>query len=141
MVPLPDEFLRALEGREELLVTSREGANRGTVRVWFVTAPPGVVYLFTFAFSIKAKRWRLDPWVRLTVPGTRTAAEGVVRVVPTAEVDPIAAAVVDRWGMFGATTIEGLRRLISDGSHLLLRVEGARPHGPTPGPLATGVLG
>ena len=50
MQPLPDEFLQALAGHEEVLVTSREGTTRGTVPVWFLILPPGVVYLFGFGF-------------------------------------------------------------------------------------------
>src|SRR3984893_5275834 len=81
VTPLPDEFLKALTDHEEVLVTSRDGATRGTVPVWFVVAPPGVVYLFGFGFSEKARRWLTDPWVRLTVPGESTSVEGVVRFV------------------------------------------------------------
>jgi hypothetical protein len=82
-----------------------------------------VVYLFTSAYSVKAVRWRLDPWVRLTVPGTTVAAEGRVHVVPESEVDAVAAQIVERWGMWGATTPEGLKRLIRDREYVLLRVE------------------
>src|SRR2546423_286257 len=69
VTPLPAEFLETLAAHDEVLVTSREGSTRGTVPTWFVIVPPGVVYLFGFSFSTKARRWRLDPWVRLTVPG------------------------------------------------------------------------
>ncbi len=125
MIPLPQEFLRALEGHEEVLVSSREGAQRGTVPVWFVIAPPGVLYLFGLAYSLKAQRWRNDPWIRLMVPGTRTAAEGRAQFVEGAAIDAVAPLVVERWLMEGATTAEGLRRAIRDGSHVLVRVEGS----------------
>lgn len=88
-------------------------------------APPGVVYLFTQAFSVKAVRWRRDPWVRLTVPGAGDAVEGVVHVVPEPEVDALAPLIVERWGMWGATTPEGLQRLIRDRGYVLVRVEAA----------------
>lgn len=90
-------------------------------------APPGVVYLFTQAYSVKAGRWRQDPWVRLTVPASGDAVEGTVQVVPEAEVDAVAPLIVDRWGMWGATTAEGLKRLIRDREYLLFRVEGSSP--------------
>jgi hypothetical protein len=124
---LPAEFLRALEGCDEVLVTSREGAARGTVPMWFVVAPPGVVYLFTFAFSEKARRWRTDPWVRLSVPGqSANAVEGVVRFVEPDELDEATAAlIVERWSMQGAPTVEGLRRTLRDRVHALVRVEAA----------------
>src|SRR4051794_22098862 len=125
MTPLPAEFLEALGGQDEVLVTSREGEVRGTVPVWFVIGPQGVVYLFGFAFSEKARRWRSDPWVRLTVPGTRISAEGVVHEVSTDEIDEIAPSVIERWSMQGAPTIEGLRRTLRDRVHVLIRVEGA----------------
>jgi len=40
------------------------------------------------------------------------------------DVDPIAPLIVDRWGMWGATTPEGLKRLIRDREYVLFRVEG-----------------
>ena len=121
--PLPAEFLAALDGHDEVLATSREGSTRGTVPVWFVIAPPGVVYLFGFAFSEKARRWRTDPWVRLTVPGTRTSAEGVVHFVGPDELDDIGEQVVSRWSMQGAPTLEGLKRTLRDKVHVLVRIE------------------
>jgi hypothetical protein len=123
--PLPVPFLEALTGHDEVLVTSRDGTTRGTVPVWFVVGPPGVVYLFSFGFSEKARRWRSDPWVRLTVPGEpRTSVEGVAHFVDAADVDPIAALVVDRWSMQGAPTLDGLRRTLRDRLHVLVRIEG-----------------
>jgi hypothetical protein len=124
MTPLPAEFLTALAGHEEVLVTSREGATRGTVPVWFVIAPPGVVYLFSFGFSEKARRWRSDPWVRLSVPGESTSVEGIARFVGPDEVDAIAPLIIERWAMQGAPTIDGLRRTLRDRMHVLVRVEG-----------------
>jgi hypothetical protein len=124
MAPLPAEFLTVLAGHEEVLVTSREGDLRGTVPVWFVIAPPGVVYLFSFGFSEKARRWQTDPWVRLTVPGAQTSVEGVAHFVGPGEVGAIAPLIVERWAMQGAPTIDGLRRTLRDGMHVLIRVEG-----------------
>jgi hypothetical protein len=124
VTPLPARFISALEGHDEVLVTSRHGEARGTVPVWFVVAPPGVVYLFSFAFSETARRWRSDPWVRLTVPGTHVSAEGVARFVDADDVDSIAPLIVDRWAMQGAPTPEGLRRTLRDRVHVLVRVEG-----------------
>jgi hypothetical protein len=130
MTPLPADFLEALAAHEEVLVTSREGATRGTVPTWFVIAPPGVVYLFSFAFSEKARRWRDDPWVRLSVPGEpNRSVEGVVHFVEPSDVDAVGPLVVDRWAMQGAPTIEGLRRTLRDRVHVLVRVEGQ----PAPG--------
>jgi hypothetical protein len=125
VTPLPGEFLEALAGEEEVLVTSREGAARGTVPTWFVIAPPGVVYLFGFGFSVKARRWRKDPWVRLTVPGNPgVSAEGVAHFVEADEIDQVAPLIVERWDMQGAPTVEGLRRTLRDRVHVLVRVEG-----------------
>jgi hypothetical protein len=125
LTPLPDRFLQALREHDEVLVTSRDGDTRGTVPVWFIIAPPGVVYLFGFAFSIKARRWQRDPWVRLSVPGTTVSAEGVAHVVGHEELDGIGEQIVERWAMQGAPTIEGLRRTLRDRVHVLVRVEGA----------------
>jgi len=124
---LPSEFLEVLAGYDEVLVTSREGETRGTVPTWFVIAEPGVVYLFSFAFSEKVRRWRSDPWVRLRVPGqSGVAAEGVAHFVDPETLDPeVARLVVERWSMQGAPTVEGLRRTLRDRVHALVRVEGA----------------
>ena len=111
---------------EELdwLVTSRDRSIRGTVPVWFIIVPPGVVYLFGFAFSEKARRWRSDPWVRLTVPRSGESVEGRVRFIEPTELDgAVEDMIVERWGMWGATTAEGLRRMLRDRSHVLVRVE------------------
>jgi len=128
MPPLPSSFLDALRDHDEVLVTSRdpESGRRGTVPMWFAIAPPGVVYLLTFTYSRKAERWRRDPWVRLTVPAGGPSAEGVARfVLDRGEVDEIAPLAVERWDMAGAATPEALHRLLDDGTHALLRVEGA----------------
>ena len=124
--PLPSAFLEALAGHDEVLVTSREGDRRGTVPMWFIIADPGVVYLFTFAFSEKVRRWRTDPWVRLSVPGNSSnSVEGVIHFVGPEEIDPVTGElVIDRWAMQGAPTIEGLRRTLRDQVHALIRVEG-----------------
>jgi hypothetical protein len=120
-------FLDALAPHDEVLVTSREQAARGTVPMWFVIAPPGVIYLFSFAFSEKVRRWRTDPWVRLSVPGQPSqSVEGEVHFVPSEAIDEaLGALVVERWSMQGAPTIEGLRRTLRDHVHALLRVEAA----------------
>ena len=124
--PLPAGFLAGLEGEEEVLVTSRDRHRRGTVRAWFTVAPPGVVLLLTGAHSVKAERWRRDPWVRLTVPGRGLAAEGRARfVTERVEVDVLAPLVVERWDMAGAPTVEGLHRILEQGTHVLVAVEGA----------------
>jgi hypothetical protein len=122
---LPDDFLHALAAHDEVLVTSRDGQTRGTVPVWFVVAPPGVVYLFSFSFSEKARRWRTDPWVRLTVPNGGPSVEGEVQFVGQDEIDQIAPLIVQRWSMQGATTPEGLKRTLRDKVHVLVRVEGS----------------
>ncbi len=127
MVALPREFIAALAGRDELLVSSREGATERTVPVWFVVAPPGVVYLFNYSFALRVRRWRSDPWVRLRIPGTSVSTEGRVRFIDPSELIDVGPLVVERWGMWGATTEEGLRQMILDGSHGLVRVEGLNP--------------
>ena len=123
--PLPADLLAALDGREEVLVTSRAGARTGTVTMGFAVAPPGIVHLLTSAFSVKALRWERDPWVRLTVPGTGVAAEGTVHRMTAAEIDPaVEAAILERFGTAGAATPEALRQLLETGTQLLFRVEG-----------------
>lgn len=124
--PLPAAFLVALDDREEVRVTSRAGSSTGTVTMGFAISPPGVVHLLTSAFSVKALRWESDPWVRLTVPGIGVAAEGTVRRISAAEIDPAAeAAILERFGTSGATTPEALRQMLETGAQLLFRVEGA----------------
>jgi hypothetical protein len=120
---LPPGFIAALEGQEELIVTSREGGRERSVRAWYVLAQPATIYLFTEAFSLRAVRWRRDPWVRLRVPGG-PSVEGTVHLMTAEELDePLIALVTERWWMWGATTAEGLGRMLRDGSHILVRFD------------------
>ena len=125
--PLPGDLLEALRGVDEVLVSSRAGSRTVTVRMGFALAPPGVLYLLTSAFSRKALRWDVDPWVRISVPGTGVAAEGTARAVSAGEIDAASeAAILDRFIDSGAATAEALRQLLETGAHLLIRVDGPR---------------
>jgi hypothetical protein len=105
-------------------VTSREAGRERSVRAWYVIKPPRMLYLFAASFSIRVGRWRTDPWVRLTVPGGGPSIEGRVHEVLMDELDEsLSQLVQDRWWMWGATTPEGLRRMLRDRSHVLFRVE------------------
>jgi hypothetical protein len=121
---LPASFRRALDGTEEIIVTSREPGREGSVRTWYTLTAAGDLYLFNYAFATRVRRWRDDPWVRLTIPGTRQSVEGTVQIIDAAtDLSPeVIDLVVDRWGMWGATTAEGLQRMLRDGSHILARV-------------------
>lgn len=89
--------------------------------MWFAQAPAGHVLLLTPAFSVKADRWQRDPWVRLVVPGGGERVEAEVRRLGWAEAEPLAELLMDRFGMAGAATREGLRHLLETGErHLLL---------------------
>jgi hypothetical protein len=121
---LPPLFRKALDGADELLVGSREDGRERAVRVWFILTADGDIYLFNYAYAVRVARWRNDPWVRLTVPGSGQSVEGRVRFTDPAELAAdVQDQVVERWGMWGATTPEGLRRMVRDGSHVLVRVE------------------
>jgi len=120
---LPAAFVEALGAQEELIVTSREDGRERSVRAWYVLERPSSLYLFTQSFALRATRWRSDPWVRLRVPGG-PSVEGTVHLMAADELDePLIAAVIERWWMWGATTAEGLRRMLRDGSHVLVRVD------------------
>jgi hypothetical protein len=121
---LPAGFVDALAGRDELIVSSREDGRVRSVRAWYVLVPSGAIYLFNYAFALRVARWRRDPWVRLTVPGRGASVEGRVHFVTLDELDPdLTERVRERWEMWGAVTAEGLRRMIRDGSHVLVRVD------------------
>src|SRR6202165_1784207 len=100
---LPPAFRKALEGADELLVSSREDGRERAVRVWFIVTADGDIYLFNYAYAVRVARWRNDPWVRLTIPGNGQSVEGRVRFSAPAE---LAGAVqgqgVGRWGRWGA---------------------------------------
>jgi hypothetical protein len=117
-------FRKALDGTDELLVGSREGERVRAVPVWFIVTSDGNIYLFNYAYAMRVARWRSDPWVRLSVPGGGPSVEGRVRFIDPAELDgAVVEMIVEKWGMWGATTPEGLRRMVRDGSHVLVRVE------------------
>jgi hypothetical protein len=121
---LPAVFRRALDGTDEIVVTSREPGREGSVRTWYALTAAGDLYLFNYAFATRVRRWRDDPWVRLTIPDTKQSVEGTVQIIDAdTDLSPeVVDLVVDRWGMWGATTAEGLRRMLRDGSHVLARV-------------------
>lgn len=121
---LPPAFRQALDGADTLLVSSRESGRERAVHAWFVVTPDGSLYLFNYAHALRVARWRNDPWVRLTIPGRGLSVEGRVHFIDPADVDvEVQELVVDRWGMWGATTPEGLRRMLRDRSHVLVRVD------------------
>ena len=122
---LPGAFRQALEGTEELIVTSRENGREGSVRTWFAVSAAADLYLFNYAFATRVQRWRRDPWVRLTIPGSKQSVEGTVHVIdPATELGPeVSDLIVERWGQWGATTPQGLRQMLEVGSHVLVRVE------------------
>jgi len=121
---LQPEFRKALDGIDELLVGSREGGRVRAVPAWFIVTSDGNIYLFNYAYAVRVARWRSDPWVRLSVPGGGPSVEGRVRFIDPAELDgAVVEMIVEKWGMWGATTPEGLRRMVRDGSHVLVRVE------------------
>lgn len=103
-------------------MSSRDGAGRGTVRMWFAVIPPGYVYLLTLTYTKKAERWREDPWVRLRIPGTKASQEGVVTAVDWEEAQPHAPELTTSFAMSGAATAEALRWMLQDGSRQLLKV-------------------
>ena len=121
---LPASFRQALDDTEELIVTSREDGREGSVRAWYAVTAAGDLYLFNYAYAVRVQRWRRDPWVRLTIPGTDQSVEGTIHMVdPAAELSPeVTDLVVERWGMWGATTSQGLHRMLRDRSHVLVRV-------------------
>ena len=121
---LPAEFRKALDGTDELLVGSRESGRERAVRAWFIITADDNIYLFNYAYALRVARWRRDPWVRLTIPGSRQSVEGRVQFVDASGLDEtIQDQIVERWGMWGAPTPEGLRRLVRDGSYVLVRVD------------------
>jgi hypothetical protein len=121
---LPTRFVEALNSSEELIVGSREDGRERSVRAWYVLGPADEIFLFNHAFALRVARWRKDPWVRLTVPGAGVSVEGRVHFVSLDQLDPeLIERVRERWEMWGAVTAEGLRRMIRDGSHVLVRVD------------------
>lgn len=124
--PFPPPFLAQLAGPDELLVSSRDPAGRGTVRMWFAVVPPGYVFLLTQPYSRKVERWRQDPWVRLQIPGSRTVQEGIVVEVGWEEASLHSQLLTTRFDMAGAATPEALRWMLQDGSRLLFKA-GLKP--------------
>jgi hypothetical protein len=127
----PRSFIDALAGQDELIITSREDGRERSVRAWYVLSPEGNIYLFTYSYALRVARWRKDPWIRLRIPGGAASIEGTIHFVGADELDePLTEAVMERWWMWGATTSEGLRRMLRDGSHVLVRVDVDESQGP-----------
>jgi len=51
-------------------------------------APPGVLYLFGDPFSFRARRWRTDAWVRVSLPAAGAMLESRVHFVRADELTP-----------------------------------------------------
>jgi len=97
---LPAAFRHVLQGTDEVLVSSREDGREGRVRTWFIITREGTLYLFNYAYARRVARWRDDPWVRLTVPGTGESVEGRVQFIDPAELDDaVEELIVDLLGM------------------------------------------
>jgi hypothetical protein len=90
--------------------------------MWFAVVPPGYVYLLTPAITLKAERWRHDPWVRFQIPGSLSDQEGVAVEATWEEAAPHLDLLTSRFAMAGAATGEALRWMIEDGSRRLLKV-------------------
>jgi len=121
LAPLPQAFLALLAGHDEILVSSRDRAGLGTVRMWFAVIPPGFIYLLTLPYTRKAERWRDDPWVRFRVPGKAAIQDGIVTAVGWEEAQASAEQLTPSFSMAGAATPEALRWMLQDGSRLLLK--------------------
>ncbi|HVB14674.1 MAG TPA: hypothetical protein VNH38_07970 [Candidatus Dormibacteraeota bacterium] len=119
--PLPSAFLDQLVGEEELLVSSRDGAGQGTVRMWFAVIPPGYIYLLTPTYTKKAERWRDDPWVRFRIPGTALTQEGAVTPIGWDLAQADGELLTRSFSMAGAATPEALSWMLQDGSRQLLK--------------------
>lgn len=117
---IPERLQRVLQGRETLLVSSRDAGGRGRVRMWFALSPSGRLYLLTPSFSLKARRWADDPWVRVEAGGE--GMEGEVCAIGPEEIGEDEALLLERFAMAGAVTREALRWMLESGSHRLLRV-------------------
>lgn len=103
-----------------MVVSSRDSSGEGSTRVWFALTPQGTLYLLTPSFSLKARRWESDPWVR--VRAGREAAEGTVEPVTMDDVRGDEPLLLERFALAGAATAEALAWMLDSGSHRLYRV-------------------
>ncbi len=125
--PTPS-FLGSLRARQTVVVSSRDPGGEGKVRMWFALADSGRIYLLTPSFSLKARRWAKDPWVRLRAGGE--IFEGRVEPVGPADFGPDQPLLLERFAMAGAVTGEALQWMLESGSHQLFQVVGAPPDRP-----------
>ena len=107
-----------------MVVSSRDASGEGRARMWFALSPHGTLYLLTPSFSLKARRWESDPWVR--VRAGRSMVEGMVEQLTLDDVGDDEALLLERFGLAGAATAEALAWMLDSGSHRLYRV---RPGG------------
>ncbi len=113
----------ALRERDTVVVSSRDSSGEGKARMWFALTPDGTLYLLTPSFSLKARRWESDPWVR--VRAGRETVEGTVEQVTLEEVAGDEPLLLARFGLAGASTVEALAWMLDSGSHRLFRVRPA----------------
>ena len=103
-----------------MVVSSRDSSGEGRARMWFALTAQGTLYLLTPSFSLKARRWESDPWVRLRAG--RETVEGTVEQLSLDDVRDDEPLLLERFGLAGAATREALAWMLDSGSHRLYRV-------------------
>ncbi len=103
-----------------MVVSSRDNSGEGKARMWFALTSAGTLYLLTPSFSLKARRWESDPWVRVRAGGE--TVEGTVEQVTLDEAAGDEPLLLARFGLAGASTVEALSWMLDSGSHRLFRV-------------------
>ncbi len=109
-----------LREQDTVVVSSRDSSGEGKTRMWFALTLGGTLYLLTPSFSLKARRWESDPWVR--VRAGREVVEGTVEQVTLEEAGGDAPLLLERFRLAGASTMEALGWMLESGSHRLFRV-------------------
>ncbi len=110
----------ALRVQDTVVVSSRDSSGEGKTRMWFALTLEGTLYLLTPSFSLKARRWESDPWVR--VRAGREVIEGTVELVTLEEAAGDEPLLLERFTLAGASTREALAWMLESGSHRLFRV-------------------
>ncbi len=120
MAPTVEQALR--DETEVLITTFDAGGKPGAVPIWFVYHD-GKVYMATGRESVKTRKLRLNPRVRLSFGGGRPALEGTGRVCEDEAVIRSAAPVLNaRYNGAWGPDEDMIARLV-DGDTVLLEIE------------------
>ncbi len=110
----------AVRQQDTLVASSPDNSGEGKTRMWLALTLEGALYQLTPSFSVKARRWESDPWVR--VRAGREVMEGMVELVTLEEAAGEEPLLLEWFSLACASIGEALACMLESRSQRLFRV-------------------